>query len=100
MSDVRAVAIRLAAALAVTSLSVVVQDDRGNVASYGSEGGLSQVQPRIEGGWPAPFLADDPATSVPHKLGAEDVFRPGSFIADTAFWYLIVGAIVWLLRRR
>lgn len=96
----RAVAIRLAAALAVTSLSVVVQDDRGNVASYGSEGGLSQVQPRIEGGWPAPFLADDPATSVPHKLGAEDVFRPGSFIADTAFWYLLAGAFLWLLRRR
>ncbi|SEL31457.1 hypothetical protein SAMN05216382_1778 [Sphingomonas palmae] len=39
----RAVAIRLAAALAVTGLSVVVQDDRGNVAIYGSEGGLSQV---------------------------------------------------------
>ncbi|WP_026325779.1 hypothetical protein [Sphingomonas sp. Mn802worker] len=100
MTNGCAAVIRLAAALVLVGISVGVQDDTGGVAVYGSEGGLSQVRPRIEGGWPAPFLADDPATSVPHKLGAEDVFRPGAFLADLAFWYLLVGAFLWLLRRR
>lgn len=41
------------------------------------------------GGWPAPFLADDPSTSVTSQLGLEDQFRPGPFIADLAFWFVL-----------
>lgn len=96
----RATALRLFAALAFAGASVVVQRNDASVAVYGSEGGLSHVHPRIEGGWPAAFLADDPATSVPHKLGIEDAFRPAPFIADVSFWYLAVGLMLWLVRRQ
>jgi hypothetical protein len=60
---------------------------------------LSQVRPRVEGGWPAAFVADDPATSVPYRLGVEDMFRPAPFVADVAFWYLAVGLLLWPVRR-
>lgn len=45
---------------------------------------------RPVGGWPAPFLADDPSTSVTLRLGVEDTFRPGPFVADYAFWLLLL----------
>jgi hypothetical protein len=95
----RAAALRVLAALALAAASVVVQHDDASVAIYGTEGGLSQVKPRVEGGWPAAFVADDPATSVPYRLGVEDVFRPAPFVADVAFWYLAVGMLLWLARR-
>ncbi|NTS63694.1 hypothetical protein HRV97_00795 [Sphingomonas sp. HHU CXW] len=95
----RAPALRVIAALALATASVIVQRDDASVAIYGTEGGLSQVHPRVEGGWPAAFVADDPATSVPYRLGVEDVFRPAPFVADVAFWYLAVGLLLWLARR-
>ncbi len=94
-----AAALRVIAALALAAASVVVQHDDASVAIYGTEAGLSQVKPRVEGGWPAAFVADDPATSVPYRLGIEDVFRPAPFVADVAFWYVAVGLLLWLVRR-
>ncbi len=95
----RAPALRVIAALALAAASVAVQRDDASVAIYGTEGGLSQVHPRVEGGWPAAFVADDPATSVPYRLGVEDVFRPAPFVADVGFWYVVVGVLLWLARR-
>lgn len=95
----RGAAARVIAALVLTGASVAVQRSDAAVAVYGSEGGSSQVRLRVEGGWPAVFLADDPVTSVPYRLGVEDVFAPAPFIADVAFWYLAIGAAWWFVRR-
>lgn len=83
--------------LAITS--VIVQRSDTEVAAYGSEGPIEeQVRPRIVGGWPAPFLADSSATSVPFQLGVEDDLRPGPLIADIAFWYLLLRIAAGLAR--
>lgn len=58
---------------------------------YGHEGPLERDWlPREVAGWPAPFLADNPGTSVIHDVGVEDVFRPGPFVATLSFWFLTV----------
>jgi hypothetical protein len=59
-------------------------------AMYGMEGRPEENwKPRAVAGWPAPYLADSPSTSVLHQVGPEDVFRPGPFIATLSFWYLV-----------
>ena len=67
---------------------------------YGTEGPLEQNWlPREVAGWPAPFLADDPGTSVIHKVSfVEDNFRLGSFVATLSFWFLIVSTVGQVLR--
>jgi hypothetical protein len=57
------------------------------------------VQPREVAGWPAPYLADSPHTSVIHKIGIEDDFRAGPFIATFSFWLLVNLAIARMMRR-
>ena len=73
-------------------------------AMYGFEGPLEQNWlPRELAGWPAPYLADNPNTSVPHRVGPEDNFRPGPFLGTMSFWMLVSFAIlrtVGGLRRR
>jgi hypothetical protein len=87
-------------ALLMTLLSALIQDTTVEVASYGGEGPVSEyLYPRPVAGWPAPFLADNPATSVIQQIGVEDDFRPWSFVADIAFWYL-TSAGLWLVIRR
>lgn len=41
--------------------------------------------PREVAGWPAPFLANNPGTSVINDVGVEDVFRSGPFVATLSF---------------
>lgn len=79
---------------------MVVQDRSDEVAVYGNMGTLwENVRPRVVGGWPAPFLADSSATSVPFQLGLEDEFRFGPFVATLGFWYLVVGLLRDLIAR-
>lgn len=67
---------------------------------YGSEGQLDQIWlPREVAGWPAPFLADKPGISVPHKLGVEDAFRLGPFVGTLSFWFLVTLAVGAIIRR-
>lgn len=96
----RAVLIGLAAlGLTLASAKVVTTGDE--VAQYGGEGTVSEMfKPRELGGWPAPYLADSTATSVPHQIGLEDDFRPGPFVASFAFWLLIVMGLDHVRRRR
>lgn len=93
-----------AIALLLTCASVVMHPATDERAMYGFEGPLEQNWlPREVAGWPAPFLADSTATSVPHQIGPEDHFRHGPFVADLGFWALVVLGVmrVWrLLRRR
>lgn len=90
----------LAVALTVASAFLVQRDDV-EVGIYGIEGTLhDNVRPRLVGGWPAPFLVDSTATSVPFDLGLEDDLRPGPMVADVAFWFLALSAVGRLMRRR
>lgn len=91
------IAASLALTLTIASAFVPLSTDER--AMYGYEGSLEQNWlPRQLGGWPAPYLADNPNTSVPHKLGPEDHFRPGPFIATYSFWLLVSLAMLTLLR--
>ena len=67
---------------------------------YGHEGPVEQnLKPRKVAGWPAPYMADNPNTSVIHKIGVEDNFRTGPFIATFSFWLLVCLSFARLLRR-
>ncbi len=69
-------------------------------AMYGHEGVMEEnLLPREVAGWPAPYLADNPNTSVIHRVGIEDNFRAGPFVATLSFWLLISLAVARLLRR-
>lgn len=85
----------LLCALLVAVLSATIHDTTSEVASYGGEGPVAEyLYPRPVGGWPAPFIADDPGTLVILQLGIEDHFRLWPFIADVAFWYLVL-SLTW-----
>ena len=91
------VAASLALTLTIASAFIPLRTDER--AMYGHEGPLEQNWLTRElGGWPAPYLADNPNTSVPHKLGPEDDFRPGPFVATLSFWLLVSLALSSLLR--
>jgi hypothetical protein len=69
-------------ALAITIATAWVSPATDERALYGLEGPIEQNWlPRAVAGWPAPYLADDPDTSVIHKVGPEDNFRLGAFAA-------------------
>jgi hypothetical protein len=96
---VRIIAI-MSLALVATLASLWISPFTDERAMYGHDGPVEQnLQSREVGGWPAPFLADNPNTSVPHQLGVEDNFRPGQFVGTLSFWLLVVGSIFALIRR-
>jgi hypothetical protein len=73
-------------ALSLTVASVWMPSQTDERAIYGHEGPLEQNWlPRKLAGWPAPYLADNPNTSVPHQIGPEDDFRLGPFVATLSF---------------
>lgn len=89
--------ITMALAISLATLGITVPTDER--AMYGHEGPIEQnLQPREVGGWPAPFLADSPHTSVPHQLGLEDDFRLGPFFETLSFWLLVLHAIIAAVR--
>lgn len=83
-----AVVLTIALLLTIASAWVPIRTDER--AMYGFEGPLEQNWlPRELAGWPAPYLADNPNTSVPHNVGPEDNFRPGPFLGTLSFWMLV-----------
>ncbi|PKB25697.1 hypothetical protein B0I00_0903 [Novosphingobium kunmingense] len=82
----------LAVAAAVLTLSsLLVVTTGGERTMYGYEGGVAEnFRPREQAGWPAPFLADSPDTSVIHQIGVEDDLRAGNLLGTYAFWLLVV----------
>lgn len=81
-------------ALAITIGTAWINPPTDERAMYGHEGPLEQDWlPREVAGWPAPYLADNPNTSVIHNVGLEDNFRPGSFIATLSFWFIVISAM-------
>lgn len=48
-------------------------------------------EPVLNGGWPAPYLYDNPGISVERQLGFfEDSFRSGPFFANLGFFALFL----------
>ena len=96
--------IRIIAAFALTIASAWINPSTDEHAMYGNMGPPEQNwQPREVAGWPAPYLADNPGTSIIHKVGLEDKFRPGSFVATLSFWFVVIlmlGAMVRRYRER
>lgn len=83
--------------LAVSIATACIKPATDEKALYGVEGPIEQIWlPRTVAGWPAPFLADDPRTSVIHKIGVEDTFRLGPFLGTLSFWFLVISTI-WRL---
>ncbi len=85
-------------ALAITVATIWIARPTDERAMYGTEGPVEQNWlPREVAGWPAPFIADDPSTSVIHQIGVEDDFRTGPFVATWSFWVLVVAAVsrIW-----
>ena len=57
-------------------------------------------KPVLNGGWPAPFLVDNPGISRPNQLAfVEDHFRPWPFIANVAFFAWVFTGLAWGVRR-
>ncbi len=94
--------IGLALAISVATAFLPYRSDE--LVAYGSEGQVEQnVQRREVAGWPAPFLADDPDTSVPHRIGPEDTFSVGLFAITVAFWFVtlcLLDKVTMSIRRR
>ena len=87
-------------ALAATLATARVNPSTDEKAMYGNEGPLNQNWlSREVSGWPAPYLADNPDVSVIHKVGFEDSFRFGPFVATLSFWFLVINAVNTLLHR-
>lgn len=77
-------------ALLLTGASAWVPLQSDERAKYGAEGAEDENWLTRElAGWPAPYLADNPNTSVIHNVGLEDDFRFGPFIATLSFWLLV-----------
>jgi hypothetical protein len=55
--------------------------------------------PALAGGFPLPYLVDDPQVSVPDALFiGEDDFRPGAFALDVGFYLALALAVRRLAR--
>ncbi|RYZ73614.1 MAG: hypothetical protein EOP09_01620 [Proteobacteria bacterium] len=93
------------AALAISVATISIRPPSDERAIYGTEGSAEQNAPLREvAGWPAPFIADDPGSSVTHRIGLEDNFRFGPFVATWSFWFLALCAVAnsyqWIRARR
>lgn len=94
------VLIRTITALVLTIVSGWINPPTGKYAMYGNMGPPEQNwRPREVAGWPAPYLADSPGTSVIHQVGFEDEFRPSSFIATLSFWFVMISLLGAIARR-
>lgn len=52
-------------------------------------------------GFPLPYLVDDPQVSVPNRISlVEDDFRPGAFLLDALFWFVLAALTPVGVRKR
>lgn len=102
------IALILVIATIAASLSANAQrfgPDQGIYCDIGKINGIDVYcpKPKLNGGWPAPFLFDKPGISVEGKLGlVEDDFRPWPFVANVSFYLVILYALErsWIRIRR
>jgi hypothetical protein len=92
-----------ALALAATLASVAIQRV-GPTRLVEGEGfcpGMDPCRiPVLGGGFPFPWLVDNPQISVPDQLSPfEDHFYPGNFLVDLALWLVAIEIALGLWRR-
>ena len=57
-------------------------------------------KPVLNGGWPAPYLVDNPSISRPNQLAfVEDYFRLWPFVSNIAFYAWVIVCAGTVLRR-
>ena len=102
-------ALLIVAALVLAFASARVARHGPDYALYCGFGVVNGVEincpkPRLNGGWPAPYLFDRPGISVEDRLHwGEDEFRPGPFLADVGFYalgLLVIARVGRVVRRR
>lgn len=90
----------------LTLASVLVERAGPELGEYGnlcgSDGDHPCLEPMLNGGFPIPYLFDQPGVSVEGKLSfVEDTLRPGAFVLDVALYFsglLLLAAFVSRLR--
>ncbi|HWH18883.1 MAG TPA: hypothetical protein VNT77_11245 [Allosphingosinicella sp.] len=96
-------ALVLAALLALASSWIERRGpDHGVYCALGKVNGIDVYcpEPKLNGGWPAPFLFDKPGISVEWQLAfVEDDFRFWPFVANVAFYLLVLLGIGGAVRR-
>jgi hypothetical protein len=97
--------ILLAAAFFIATSSCAIQRHGPDQAIYCSLGKTRDgfdifcPEPVLNGGWPAPFAFDRPGISVEDRISFfEDDLRAWPFIADVAFYFMLLLALWCLLR--
>ncbi len=87
----------------LSMFSLQIRPTTSEYAEYGNVGSPAENwRPRLVAGWPAPFVADVPAISVPRQIGVEDEFRFGAFLGTLSFWFLVTlffGSLVRFFNR-
>jgi hypothetical protein len=70
--------------------------DQGVYCAIGKVNGVDVYcpKPKLNGGWPAPYLFDREGVSVEWHLGFfEDDFRPWPYVADVSFYVLVLMSV-------
>ena len=76
--------------------------DQGVYCAIGKVNGVDVYcpKPKLNGGWPAPYLFDREGVSVEWQLGFfEDDFRTWPFVADVSFYLLLFLIVEYATRR-
>ena len=76
--------------------------DQGVYCAIGKVNGVDVYcpKPKLNGGWPAPYLFDREGVSVEWQLGFfEDDFRTSPFVADVSFYLLLLLIVESATRR-
>ena len=76
--------------------------DQGVYCAIGKVNGVDVYcpKPKLNGGWPAPYLFDREGVSVEWQLGFfEDDFRTWPFVADVSFYLLLLVIVESATRR-
>ena len=91
-------------AFVLSMFSLQIRPTTSEYAEYSNVGSPAENwRPRLVAGWPAPFVADVPSSSVPRQIGPEDEFRFGAFLGTFSFWLLVTlffGSLVRFFNRR
>lgn len=95
--------ISLLCAVLLTFVSFLYQRVGPIQAFVGTECGSPDNKcfaPALNGGFPFPFVIDQPTLSVPHSLSLEDDFRLGAFLLDVSIYLLFILLILNYLPTR
>ena len=93
--------VALAAAVTIASVAIQRVGPTRLVEGEGYCPGMEPCRvPALGGGFPLPWLVDEPQVSVANQLSIfEDHFYPGHFLVDLALWLALIEISLGLRRR-